>query len=114
MSPLPPSQAEKIAALNDRFRTTLIGGQILLTEGVGALADEVRAEILLSVATFHDFNEDNDPYGEHDFGAIDHAAAGRVLWKIDYYAPDLMHGSEDPADPDMTKRVLTIMLASEY
>ena len=114
MSPLSPSQAEQIARLNDRFRTTLIGGQILLTEGIGALPDEARAEILLAVATFADFSEDNDPYGEHDFGAIDHAAAGRVFWKIDYYAADLMSGSENPADPASTRRVLTIMLASEY
>jgi Protein of unknown function (DUF3768) len=57
------------------------------------------------------------PYGEHDFGAFtfDHEGESlRIFWKIDYYAPDLLHGSEDPADPAQTIRVLTIMLAEEY
>jgi hypothetical protein len=62
---------------------------------------------------FDSFTPDNDPYGEHDFGAFEHEGQ-RIFWKIDYYAPDMEHGSEDPADPKQTVRVLTIMLASEY
>ena len=55
----------------------------------------------------------HDPEGEHDFGAFEHGGA-RFFWKIDYYTPDMEHGSEDPADPSQTLRVLTIMLAEEY
>ena len=63
--------------------------------------------------TFRDFTPQNDPYGEHDFGSF---AVGeeRLFWKIDYYDLSLEFGSNDPADPAQTKRVLTIMLAEEY
>ena len=74
---------------------------------------EVQAEIVQAVMDFNDFTETNDPYGEHDFGAI--KLDGQTLfWKIDYYDPDLRFGSEDPGDPDKTRRVLTILLAEEY
>jgi Protein of unknown function (DUF3768) len=55
----------------------------------------------------------NDPYGEHDFGNF--TLAGRkFFWKIDAYDANMEFGSEDPADPSQTTRVLTIMLAEEY
>jgi Protein of unknown function (DUF3768) len=31
-----------------------------------------------------------------------------------YYDREMIHGLEDPADPDKTTRVLTIMLVNEY
>ena len=38
----------------------------------------------------------------------------RLFWKIDYYDHSMQHGSPDPADPAVTERVMTIMLAAEY
>ena len=103
----------RIAALNDAFRASFRGGRVVLTAGVDALPAMVKAAALQQVASFADFNADNDPYGEHDFGAF--AFCGRkFLWKIDYYDRELTFGSEDPADPDQTTRVLTLMLAEEY
>jgi hypothetical protein len=55
----------------------------------------------------------NDPYGEHDFGALDYAGA-KLFWKVDCYDKSLSAGSPDPTDPNVTTRILTIMLASEY
>ncbi|WKL23776.1 DUF3768 domain-containing protein (plasmid) [Agrobacterium tumefaciens] len=69
--------------------------------------------IVEAVQSFKAFTPDNDPHGEHDFGAVV-IESQKVFWKIDYYAPDMMHGSEDPSDPKQTRRVLTIMLAGEY
>jgi hypothetical protein len=55
----------------------------------------------------------NDPYGEHDFGALT-VEDRKIFFKIDYYDRALAGGSPDPADPRVTTRVLTIMLAEEY
>ena len=104
---------EKIRALNDAFRTTMTGGKVLLTAGVNALPSDVKAIVIRRVATFSDFNEDNDPHGEHDFGNF--ALAGRkFFFKLDYFDTNMEFGSEDPSDPTKTTRVLTIMLAEEY
>jgi hypothetical protein len=105
---------ERIAQLNDAFRRSFLGGRVLATAGISSLPDADRAAIFAKVQAFAAFTEDNDPHGERDFGALDHPGAGRIFWKIDYYAPDMLHGSEDPADPSRTVRVLTIMLAAEY
>lgn len=107
------SRTNTIARLNDVLRTSLTGGKIVMTAGVAALTDISRARVLASVQTFSDFAQDNDPEGEHDFGAFE-ADGHACFWKIDYYDKQLAAGSPDPADPDLTTRVLTIMLRSEY
>jgi hypothetical protein len=104
---------EKIAALNDAFRTTFRGGKVTMTAGVAALPDCVKAAALRQVAEFNDFTADNDPHGEHDFGSFE-LVNRTFFWKIDYYDKALEFGSEDPTDPDKTTRVLTLMLAEEY
>jgi hypothetical protein len=103
----------KIALLNDAFRRTFRGGKVMMTSGVDELPDCVKAEALRQVATFSEFAPDNDPHGEHDFGSF--TLVGRkFFWKIEYYDREMVQGSEDSADPEKTKRVLTIMLACEY
>lgn len=104
---------ERVRELNDAFRTTFRGGRVCMSGGVASLPDDIRAEILGKVRTFDDFNEDNNPHGEHDFGVVD-IAGHRVFWKIDYYDAAMLYGSEDPANPDVTTRVLTIFFADEY
>lgn len=103
-----------IDELNDLLRTTFLTGTVILTPGIRALPDAVREEVITKVRTFDDFHPDNDPHGEHDFGSISDPDAGTVFWKIDYYDRDLRFESPDPADPKVTRRVLTIMLAEEY
>jgi hypothetical protein len=36
------------------------------------------------------------------------------MFKINYYDKTLQFHSPDPADPSVTKRVITIMLSEEY
>jgi len=104
---------ERIRKLNDLFRETGIGGRFVITEGVQTLNEDERNELFSLVRRFNRFSEDNDPHQEHDFGAIQYHGE-QYFWKIDYYDKDLRYGSEDPADPGQTTRVLTIMQSHEY
>ena len=100
--------AVKIAELNDAHRQNLQGCSI--TRGIVAMQDEAN-KVFVAVRSYTDFNEDNDPYGEHDFGSLV-VAGKKIFWKIDYYDTNLKNWC-DPLDPDC-QRVLTIMLAEEY
>jgi hypothetical protein len=103
----------RIRALNDALRRCGRGGRIMISAGIEALGSEKLARILSAVAAFDNFNEDNDPYGEHDC-AILRVDEIRVLFKIDYYDRELKFHSDDPSDPAVTERVMTVMLAEEY
>ena len=107
------AKTARICELNDAFRRTFAGGNVVMTAGVDALPDMVKAEALKKAATFDDFNEDNDPYGEHDFGSFE-LCGRKFFWKIEYYDRAMEYGSEDPSDSEQTTRVMTVMLASEY
>lgn len=103
----------KIRELNDMLRSTLTGGFVTVTPGIRALGVSSLAAIVNAIQSFDEFGEENDPHGEHDFGAIT-CGEHKIFWKIDYYDKQLEYGSPDPAHPAVTARVLTIMLASEY
>ena len=102
-----------IATLNDKFRRSFINGEVLLSAGIAAMDAEDKANIVSLVQNFNDFNEDNDPYGEHDFGAFDYKDE-KILWKIDYYDLNNQYHSENTANPDITNRILTIMTVYEF
>jgi hypothetical protein len=106
-------RARRIRELNDAFRTTLQGGRVATTKGVHSLGPERLVALLGRLRTFNEFDEANDPHGEHDFGGFDQAG-DEFLWKIDYYDTTLTFHSEDASDPTKTLRVLTLMLAEEY
>ena len=107
------STIDRIRELNDVFRRTFVGGLVLITAGVEAMPADQRRSLLTKVRAFDTFTEDNDPHGEHDFGAVD-VDGIRCFWKIDYYDRAIEFGSPDPADPAVTTRVLTVMLVGEY
>jgi hypothetical protein len=107
------TKTARIRALNDELRQNFSEGLAVMTPGIAALGGEAVARIVKTIAIFDDFCHANDPHQEHDFGAFD-ADGQRVLFKIDYYDESLTYHSPDPADPSVTKRVITIMLAEEY
>jgi len=107
-------RAKRIRRLNDDMRCgTFRHGSVVMTAGVQALEDKLRAALIDKISLFDEFSKDNDPHGEHDFGAME-IAGNKFFWKIDYFDLKLKMHSPDAANPDVTNRVLTIMLASEY
>lgn len=113
----PPGKqrAEAIANLNDdlRRRPTGPGKRLMVTPGVRNLGPVVLVAALRQIAAFDAFTNDNNFHGERDFGKV--TVGGTVIWfKIDCYAPDMEHASDDPADPAKTVRVMTLMLPEEY
>jgi hypothetical protein len=102
-----------IRYLNDQLRQRHIGGRVILTAAITALGIDAVRGIVGAVANFDAFDHNNDPYEEHDFGLV--TFEGReVMFKIDPYDIDLVGHSPDAADPAVTLRVLTIILAEEY
>ncbi len=105
---------KRIRRLNDALRQGRGENiSVVITQGVQALGDDVLAVVSRKVSEFDKFTEDNDPRGEHDFGAVD-ANGETIFWKIDYFDRRLKALSPDEANPAVTSRVMTIMLASEY
>ena len=102
-----------IATLNDTFRKTFTGGQVLLTAGIAAMSSEDKANIISLVQNFNDFTPDNNPYSENDSGTFDYKGE-KILWKIDYYDLKNKYHSEDPSNPYITNRILTIMKVFEW
>jgi hypothetical protein len=102
--------ARVIRILNDNFRSTFVGGQVVMTRGVADLPLDIRARLILAVQSFNNFTKDNDPHGEHDFGSIE-IEGETYFWKIDLYEePEV----KDSNGERIVNRVLTIMLADEY
>jgi len=100
--------------LNDLFRTEGRGnGSVMITIGVKERGDAFVIKALQAVRSFSNFSTDNDPWGEHDFGAVE-IDGEKVFWKIDCYDLTLAEGSPNPANEGVTHRVLTVMLANEY
>jgi hypothetical protein len=105
----------RVRELNDTFRGNgpAGAGHWVLTRGVQALGPKAVAFAVRAVRNFSQFDEDNDPHAEHDFGAFS-LCGDRMFWKIDYYDLALEAGSEDPANATIATRVLTVMLAEDY
>lgn len=106
-------RTDRIRQLNDQFRTLRADGSILFAGDLGSEDVERRLKVLEAVAKFQAFDEGNDGYGEHDYATFEFDGE-RFMFKIDYYDRTLENGSDDPADPAKTTRVMTIFYARDY
>jgi hypothetical protein len=104
---------DRIRALNDDLRRHLVGGGAIMTPGVAALGPELVGRAIKTLVAFDDFHHESDPWTEHDFGAFE-LDGHKLFFKIDYYDKSLTYHSPDPAEPTVTERVITLMLAEEY
>ena len=108
-----------ISKINDRQRG-LFGepeNEFTVSVATPGVVDFIKRngseELVSKIRSFDNFNEENDPYGEHDSFVFD-LNNKEFFFKIDYYSKDREHGSEDPADESKTTRVMTVMRSSEY
>lgn len=85
----------------------------MVTQNLRRVTGFDAAVLATALANYDGFDADNDPHGERDFGDIT-LWGYDIIFKIDYYDSDLKFGSDDPANSGITRRVLTVMLASDW
>lgn len=119
LTPEEVEQQVKIRELNDKLRhnryPTAPGHKMIVLTGALAQMDgPLRTAAVINAAGFDAFSEDNNPQGEHDFGQLT-ILAEQIMFKLDcYYDLDLKTSSEEPSNPEMTRRVMSLFLASDY
>jgi len=106
-------RAEPIALLNDNLRKNGNGGSVMITQNLQRVTGFDPVVLAKALADYADFDADNDPHGERDFGNMT-LWGYDLIWKIDYYDKNHKYGSDDPANAEVTRRVLTVMLASDW
>ncbi|GFE67097.1 DUF3768 domain-containing protein [Litoreibacter roseus] len=114
--------AKLVAEQNDRFRKASVGvategpippGRVMMTRGIAEQSDTFKEKLFAAIGAYGTFNEDSDPYGWHEMGVME--IDGVTVWfKLDLYDENYEYGSADPTDPQFTRRVMTLLLPSEY
>ena len=103
--------SDAIAKKNDwlRRQIPLMQGphRFMRTRSVASLPEQKQLDLLSKVVNFNDFNEDNNPHGEHDFFSIVQDGQKYFL-KIDYYDKNFKFHEENGI------RVITLMHSSDY
>ena len=109
-------ECARIAEQNAAFRHQRPGGgqgKWVYTTAVDDKGGEFVAACMSAVMTYDDFTEENDPYGTHEMGFME-VMGEKVWWKIDLYNRAYDAGSPAPTSLADTRRVLTILLPSDY
>jgi Protein of unknown function (DUF3768) len=103
-------RTDTIRALNDAARQTFTGCVLIVTPAFEKHPLTTKAHVLKSVREFQDFDEVRDT--EHRYGVINYQGT-EFFFHMAYYDLSLQVHSPDPANPRVTRRVLTVGLASE-
>jgi hypothetical protein len=108
----------RIRALNDRFRQSVIAGEIFITRSVQALAPEEQEQLIAKIRVYKAFKKGNAPCGGHDYDRHDFGSTEQkgieYCWTINYYNHDFSGVGENPGDAEETQRVLAVMQLKEY
>ena len=107
MSPVSQNIRKKNDQLRQQIPLVPMPHKFMMTSSVASLPEKQKFALFSKVANFNDFNEDNDPHGEHDFGTI-FQDGEKYFWKIDYYDDDYQFHKEDG------NRVILLMHARDY
>lgn len=103
---------DKISALNDMLRQSMLTGQVELSRGIQALSLEKQKQVLAGVKNYNSFAPQGDSQKEKDFGAFpcgDHD----IFWVIDCHNGEGVFTCTDTDNPSKTNRILKIMLVDE-
>ncbi|UWQ31037.1 DUF3768 domain-containing protein [Leisingera sp. M523] len=105
------SSAEKVRTLNDHFRKAGKGGVVMISMGIHLLGRATVDTIMKQLGgEAGDASIESDE--DHDIGLL--KVNSRIIhWEIDCYNKDFDDMSPDPADPEKTTRVMTVLLSTE-
>lgn len=127
----PDQRTVRIAELNDRLRKgTLPNGRLVVTANAAneiamKIAETYKIEAtspayqpiyrtqLAKALAGATIDVKNNPYFERDFGTLE-VLGVKLFFKIDYYDCEMKSHSADAADHQITVRVCTVMLPSDY
>ena len=95
--------------LNDALRRWSVGGDIFVTQTVRELPINEQSAALEKLSEFNNFNECNDPTGEHDFGIFEShkntlfsrshtRKIGTAMWFAHLFSCFRANGSRDNGD----------------
>ena len=97
---------QNLCSVYFKERGITIKGKLLITAIVASLPDTEVAHLLQLTQSFDNFNENNDPHHEHDFGSVE-AFGSTWFWKFDYYDETCEYFGH-------ANHVLTLMASEEY
>ena len=101
-----------IRSLNDAFRLSFTSTELHVSPGVLELSIGTQTEILDRVRNYRNFTEDNDPSMLHNKGQFD-CQGHNIVWEIYCMNNDGRGESPDPANLDLTRRHMMVLLEDE-